>query len=101
MSQQRWDELVEDSVGGAVSAGTMFGSRGLRTDTKFFAIWWHEQLVLKLPSGRVDELVDAGDAQPFEPMEGRKMNGWVVLQPTTDWPALSDEAREWVESQQR
>ena len=101
MSQQKWDELVEDSVGGPVSAGTMFGSRGLRTGTKFFAVWWHEQLVLKLPTSRADELMSAGDAQPFEPMEGRPMKGWVVLTPDADWTALSQEARAWVESQQR
>ena len=56
----------------------MFGSKGLRTGTKFFAIWWHEQLVVKLPPARLTELVEAGDGQPFEPMEGRRMNGWIV-----------------------
>ena len=28
---------------------------------------------------RLTELVEAGDAQPFEPMEGRRMNGWILL----------------------
>ena len=42
MAQERWDELVERSVGGAVSLGSMFGSKGLRTGRKFFAVWWHE-----------------------------------------------------------
>jgi hypothetical protein len=101
MSQQRWDELVEDSVGGPVSAGTMFGSRGLRTGTKFFAIWWREQVVVKLPATRLDEVVAAGSGTPFEPMEGRPMKGWVVLTPDADWPALAQEARAFVESQQR
>ena len=78
----------------------MFGSRGLRTGRKFFAIWWHEQLVLKLPAASAERLIAAGDAQPFDPMEGRRMNGWVLLQSGTDWPALSHEARTWVESQQ-
>ena len=63
----------------------MFGSAGLRTGTKFFAIWWHEQLVVKLPPARLTELVDAGEGQPFEPMEGRRMNGWILLGDSADW----------------
>jgi TfoX N-terminal domain len=96
-----WDELVETSVGGEVTAGSMFGSRGLRTGTKFFAIWWHDQLVLKLPPDRLEALVAGGTARQFEPMTGRAMNGWVVVDPSEDWPALLDEARGYVESQQK
>jgi hypothetical protein len=95
-----WDELVERAEGGPVSRGSMFGSQGLRTGRKFFAVWWHDQLVLKLPPDRLQELVGAGSAQPFEPMEGRAMNGWVVVDPSADWPGLADEARAFVESQQ-
>jgi len=29
------------------------------------------------------------------------MNGWVVVGPDADWPALADEARAYVESQQK
>ncbi len=96
-----WEQLVERSVGGPVSRGSMFGSQGLRTGTKFFAIWWHEQLVVKPSPDRVRELVSAGRAEPFEPMPGRPMNGWVVVGPDADWAELADEARAYVESQQK
>jgi TfoX/Sxy family transcriptional regulator of competence genes len=96
-----WEALVERAEGGAVSRGSMFGSSGLRTGRKFFALWWHDQLVLKLPPDRLQELVTAGTAQPFEPMEGRAMNGWVVVEPAAGWPPLVDQARAFVESQQR
>jgi TfoX/Sxy family transcriptional regulator of competence genes len=99
MTAGRWDELVEGAEGGTVSRGSMFGSQGLRTGKKFFAVWWHEQLVLKLPRDRLQELVDAGTATPFEPMEGRAMNGWVVVSPAVDWPGLVEEARAFVDSQ--
>ena len=46
---------MADAEGGDVTAGTMFGSAGLRTGTKFFAIWWHEQLVVKLPPARLTD----------------------------------------------
>jgi TfoX/Sxy family transcriptional regulator of competence genes len=99
MADDRWRELVETTTGGPVTEGTMFGSKGLRTGKKFFAIWWHEQLVVKLPPARLEELVGAGEAQPFEPMEGRRMNGWLVLAETADRPSLVEEARAFVAAQ--
>jgi TfoX/Sxy family transcriptional regulator of competence genes len=99
MTDTRWQELVESAEGGPVTQGTMFGSKGLRTGKKFFAIWWHEQLVVKLPPARLDELVAAGDGQPFEPMEGRRMNGWLVLGDSAEWSPLVEEARAFVAAQ--
>ena len=96
---ERWEDLVEESVGGPVSAGQMFGSKGLRTGRKFFAIWWQENLVLKLPQHRIDGMVAAGDGHPFAPMEGRVMGGWVVLNEAADWPALAADARAHVAAQ--
>jgi len=101
VADEGWQNLVETSVGGPVTQGAMFGSKGLRSGTKFFAIWWHEQLVLKLPAERLAELVAAGEGQPFEPMPGRGMNGWVVVSPSTDWAKLVTEARVHVEAQQK
>ncbi|TFV89280.1 hypothetical protein E4P40_08870 [Blastococcus sp. CT_GayMR20] len=96
MSDDRWEQLVDHAEGGEVSRGSMFGSRGLRTGKKFFAIWWQEQLVVKLPPARLTELVEAGQAAPFEPMEGRAMNGWVVAGDPAQWSGLVEEAREFV-----
>jgi TfoX/Sxy family transcriptional regulator of competence genes len=101
MAEERWRELVEELRGGPVTEGKMFGSAGLRTGTKFFAIWWHEQLVLKLPPARQESLAADGHAVPFEPMDGRRMNGWVVVDDALDLPPLLDEARAFVESQAR
>ena len=101
MTDERWENLAEGSVGGPVTRGTMFGSRGLRTGTKFFAVWWHDRLVVKLPPPRLTEIVEAGAGEPFEPMEGRRMNGWVVLGDDVDWAPLTEEARAFVESQQK
>ena len=101
MSEERWQELVERARGGPVTPGSMFGSRGLRTGKKFFALWWEERLVLKLPAGRIDELVAAGEGEPFEPMPGRGMNGWLLLTGTTDWDPLVAEARVHTEARQQ
>jgi hypothetical protein len=99
MTDESWDELVDRFVDGDVTRGAMFGCQGLRTGRKFFAIRWHEQLVLKLPPGRRTELVEAGAAMPFEPMEGRPMNGWVVLPGSADPAPLVEQARDFVTSQ--
>jgi TfoX/Sxy family transcriptional regulator of competence genes len=99
MADDRWADLVAGAEGGPVSRGSMFGSQGLRTGKKFFAIWWHEQLVVKLPPARLTELVDAGHGQPFEPMEGRRMNGWILLGARANWQALVEEARMFVQAQ--
>jgi hypothetical protein len=56
-------------------------------------------LVLKLPTDRQDELVGTGQAVPFEPMDGRRMNGWVVVDDTVDRPPLVEEARAFVAAQ--
>jgi TfoX/Sxy family transcriptional regulator of competence genes len=101
MADDPWQNLVEHAEGGPVTRGTMFGSQGLRTGTKYFAIWWHEQLVVKLPADRLQELVASGAAQVFEPMPGRPMNGWVLLQGSEEWNPLVAEARTYVEEQQK
>jgi TfoX/Sxy family transcriptional regulator of competence genes len=100
MADDSWQDLVERTQGGPVRRGTMFGSQGLRTGTKYFAIWWHEQLVVKLPADRLQELVAAGEGQVFEPMPGRTMNGWLLLQGSAEWDPLVAEARAHVEAQQ-
>ena len=99
MADERWEKLADDAVGGEVTRGTMFGSQGLRTGKKFFAIWWHEQLVVKLPAGRLQELVAAGQADVFEPMEGRPMNGWALLHGEIPWDPVVTDARDHVAGQ--
>ena len=95
-----WQDLVERTRGGDVTPGTMFGSAGLRTGRRFFAIWWHDQLVVKLPADRLRALVAAGHATVFEPMPGRQMNGWAVLRESVgDWDPIVAEARDHVAAQ--
>lgn len=60
----------------------MFGSEGLKVGTKFFASLSKGRFVIKLPRGRVDELVETGDGERFDPGSGRAMKEWVVLIPS-------------------
>ena len=93
MTDESWAELVDRFVDGDVTPGHMFGCAGLRTGRRFFAIRWHGQLVVKLPPDRLAGLVGARDGRPFEPMEGRQMNGWLVLADRPDPEHLVEEAR--------
>ena len=99
MADDAWQALVERTAGGDVTPGSMFGCRGLRTGRRFFARWWDERLVVKRPAQRLQDLVAAGRAQAFEPLEGRRMNGWAVAGGTLDWDELVEEARAWTTSQ--
>ena len=53
----------------------------------------------KIPAERVEELVAAGQAEPFEPVGGRRMNGWGVLGKTVEWDPGVAEARAWTTSE--
>ena len=83
-----------------VTAGTGFGkSRGLRVSGKIFAMFIQDELVVKLPRVRVDELVATRGARNFDPGHGRLMKEWAVS-PTAaaqDWPGLVSEARTYVD----
>jgi hypothetical protein len=79
-----------------VTQGTGFGSSvGLRVRGKIFAfVSRNEELVVKLPRDRVDELVAAGKGARFDPGHGRIMKEWLELSSTSqrDWNRLADEA---------
>ena len=100
MDDETWVDLTDRFVDGDVTAGHMFGCAGLRTGRRFFAIRWHGQLVVKLSPARLAQLVEGGDGRPFEPMEGRRMNGWLLLR-APEWDSLVTEARAHVEAQQK
>jgi hypothetical protein len=53
-----------------------------------------EQLVLKLPRSRVDELVGAGHGARFDANKGTPMKEWFALAPDSalPWLALASEA---------
>ncbi len=76
-----------------------FGSSALQVEGKIFAlVSSRDELVLKLPRARVDELVASGAGHRFDPGHGRIMKEWLALDPRAepDWLALGREARDYV-----
>ena len=88
-----------------MNQGTGFGlTPGLRVGTKIFAMLRRDELVVKLPKGRVDELVASGRGSRFDPRnDGRLMKEWVTVpvRHGAEWGGLADEARWFVGSAAR
>jgi hypothetical protein len=97
---EAFERLVDRFAGDPdVTVGTGFGaSRGLRVNDRIFAIFHGTELVLKLPRARVDELVEAGAGQRFDPGHGRIMREWIALSATEvdRWPGLASDAIAYV-----
>jgi hypothetical protein len=100
--EQIWSPIAKEQLATrGVTAGTGFGkTEGLRISGKIFAMLVGEELVVKLPRDRVDELVDSGAASRFDAGKGRPMKEWASVSPSASrrWKALVDEARGFVGS---
>jgi TfoX/Sxy family transcriptional regulator of competence genes len=80
-----------------VSYGKLFSAMGLKVDGKIFAMVVKGRLVVKLPRQRVDELVDSGAAERFDPGHGRLMKEWAsLLGKKPSWDSLAREAFSYV-----
>ena len=75
-----------------------FGSSALQINGKIFAMLTHGRLTVKLPRGRVDELVALGKGERFDPGHGRLMKEWLVVASISqaEWLALAREAKHFV-----
>lgn len=96
-----WD-LVEPMYDDHVSRSTMMGLPCVRVDGSFFASLDHRSgnLIVKLPTDRVSELIQDRTGLPFAPA-GRTFKEWVAI-PREDeetWSALITEARTFVSGQ--
>ncbi len=75
-----------------------FGAGALKINGKIFAmVSSRGAFVVKLPKVRVDEMVKAGQGEPFDPGHGRRMKEWLVVEDKgADWIKLAREACEFV-----
>jgi hypothetical protein len=102
MSNQRtYSDLVLDLLAdGTAVSGQMMGMPVLKlsSSNKVFAGFFGDALALKVGKERADELIEAGEAEPFDPSgEGRPMQDWAsVREPVSDWLDRAREAESFV-----
>jgi len=94
--------LAKPGVARSLKRG--FAEGGLMTSGKLFAIQHRgDQLLLKLPTGRVEALIATGQGAPFVMgKDGKRvMKEWVLAQPEAadDWLALAKDAEAFVRAQ--
>ena len=73
---ERYEDLVDELVGAAgvtpPRGGGGFGRSALRFQGRIFAMLVRGRLVVKLPAGRVDALIEAGDGVRFDRTRARR-----------------------------
>jgi hypothetical protein len=79
-------------------AGRGFGRAALRIDGRIFAMLVRGRFVVKLPAGRVDALLAAGEGDRFDANKGKPMKEWFAAGEDSglDWGDLAAEALEFV-----
>ncbi len=83
-----------------VTSGKMMASIGLKVNGKIFAMMVRGRFVAKLPKSRVDELVQSGAGEYFDPRgDGRLMKEWIVLRAAKPaWIEIAREAHRFVKT---
>jgi hypothetical protein len=107
---ERWEALVGEILGeGSATYGNQggpqraFGATSLKTNGKIFAMLVQERLVVKLPVTRVEELVEAGVGERFDPGHGRIQKEWLSVtgEDQAEWRSLAIESEAFVAKRAR
>jgi TfoX/Sxy family transcriptional regulator of competence genes len=79
-----------------VLSGT--GAQGMKFKGKMFAMFTKGQILLKLPSARVDELIASGEGLPYDAGTGKTMKNWVLIPETRkdSWVKYCEEAKNFL-----
>jgi hypothetical protein len=106
-AETRYEDLIVDLLAhpGVTPppGGSGFGRGAIRFHNKIFVVFIRGSLVLKLPAGRVDELVAAGDGLRFDANKGTPMREWFSLDPESrlPWLPLAGEALAFAQAEAR
>ena len=92
-------ELAGPLLGNGAEKSTMMGHPCLRINGDFFASMERRtgDLIVKLSADTVNEMIEAGTAEPFAPA-GRRFKEWALITSRDEdqWEALLQDALEFV-----
>lgn len=97
--QQTLNSVIEELLHEkGVTSAKMFGSQGLKVNSKVFFMLVNDRVVVKLPRARVVALVESGKGEFFDPGHGRIMKEWIALDLDSKrfWKILAREALVYV-----
>lgn len=91
---ERVDELL---AAAPVRQKIMFGTSAwfLESNDMMFAGAWGESIMVRVGSERTSELIQSGNAEPFDPMGGKPMREYVLL--NADRIAEDDDLISWLD----
>ena len=99
-----WDLAEPLLARQGITKSTMMGFPCLRVNGEFFASADHKtgNLIVKLPTEKVDEMIDIGLGDPFAPA-GRRFKEWVMISDRDPerWQQLISEAQDFVEGKSK
>ena len=69
----------------------------LKTKKKMFAMFNKGNYVVKLPKERVEELINSGEGQSYDPGHGKIMKEWVIIpkEYSGKWVDYASEAKQF------
>jgi hypothetical protein len=89
-----FDLVAESFVERGAKRGQMFGMPVLKVRDKVFAGTFGDAMTFKLAPEDLTKALKLKGVEPFEPMPGRAMTGWVLV-PVAHakrWPGLAEKA---------
>ena len=90
----RYERVVEPFLERGAKKGKMFGMPVAKIGDKVFAGTFGDAMTFKLGDEGAAKALKLKGVEPFEPMAGRAMGGWVLvpLENARRWPALAEQA---------
>lgn len=85
--------LLPDGPG--VTERPMFGQLAGFVNGNMFVSLFGDRIAVKLPDQEAAELMEVPGADPFEPMAGKPMRGYVML--PASWHQQPEHAGEWIQ----
>jgi len=96
------DEALIERIDGLLATApvrrkNMFGTAAwfLESNDTMFAGAWGEAIMVRIGEERTTQLLESGDAEPFDPMGGKPMREYVLL--NSERIAEDDDLLDWLD----